>query len=257
MDTGLTWVRTSPGNSWSVDLNSAGDPITATLYVDIYHNSSAGDYLVSAGGTSQVLHKTTTGTSLYAIQVSFDEDVTVELRSLGGQSFSAFTLAAVILDNGVLISPEGGGGRLAEAISSIEASLDPDFWTDDRHLEPETGINVFGLEQEAVGALLDLLEEPGDFSSEVLAWFEVAIEDLVLADRELADQKIRDVTAIGGPDPSEILDFIAQADELFADGDAAGAAGQFIDAIELYSVAWSRAIQAMRFQEEVEGNEPT
>ena len=98
VDDGNHWIQSRTSNSWTVQLLGDGTLRTATFYVDVYHNSGSLDYLFTAGTASTTISKTSNGGTLYEMAVRFTQDTTVTLEAQGDLMWSAFSLAAVVID---------------------------------------------------------------------------------------------------------------------------------------------------------------
>ena len=121
--------------------------------------------------------------------------------------------------------------NLRKAIRSIQKSLAPSLWVGDSRLT-KCGELVFEFEEQAVEALLDIVEDGGRCSLSA----QNAIDDLVLADELLARIAIADAIAAGGR-PRDICS--AQAN--MAKGLDALAKGKVHQAMDFYEQAWMDA----------------
>jgi len=117
--------------------------------------------------------------------------------------------------------------NLAKVIEDLERSLDEAHWTSDFTLDDGGGAFVFERERQAVSRLLAL-------SPAVAATALDIVDDLVLADRELAVVAIA-IAAAAGDDTDKALFRLAK-------GDAAAAAGDPENAIQRYMQAWQQAV---------------
>ena len=69
------------------------------IYMDIYHNGGGLDYLVSAGSESMVINKSSKGSSLYEMTLTFSSgSETIVVEPQGNRSWSAFAFAGVVVD---------------------------------------------------------------------------------------------------------------------------------------------------------------
>ena len=124
---------------------------------------------------------------------------------------------------------------LRKAIRSIQKSLCPSLWVDDSHLT-KCGELVFEFEEQAVEALLDIVEDGGPCALNA----QNAIDDLVLADELLARIAIDAAVAGGG-----IPKYICSAQANLAKGLNALAKGKFHQAMDFYEHAWIDAQHAL------------
>ncbi|MBU1227576.1 MAG: ExeM/NucH family extracellular endonuclease, partial [Actinobacteria bacterium] len=116
---------------------------------------------------------------------------------------------------------------LAKVITDLERSLDESRWTSDFTLQAGGGAFVFERERQAVSRLLLLSPALADAAQDV-------IDDLVLADRELAMVAI-DLASAAGEDVTKATGKLAQ-------GDAEAASGDAERAIQRYMQAWQQAV---------------
>ena len=143
------------------------------------------------------------------------------------------------------------GKKLDDAIKHLAKALDPDLWLDPTHLQPDDGERVFNETKDAVGKLLNLIQDKNSSiqdrdssihdrdSSIPDATLQGFIDRIVDADRRLAQTAINDAIAAGGNQQH-----INKATRELSEGDAAAAAGRFKGAIEHYREAWSIAVQS-------------
>jgi len=122
--------------------------------------------------------------------------------------------------------------RIADARSRITASLAAANWIDDDHVVVSHGDSVFTAERDAVQSLLRIKgTRPAGATR--------AIDDLVRADRVLAQTLIDDRTAAHG-NTKKLADArkeLAKAEDSIVRGDSAGAVGHFKNAWKLASQA--------------------
>jgi hypothetical protein len=121
-------------------------------------------------------------------------------------------------------------------VKEITTSLDPVRWVDATHLSPTKGQEVFDHEKNAMQRLMDLLKGTSIPDSSI----QPMIDDLLNADRILAQTAIDDAIAAGGK-PTKITD--AQHEMGLAASDAA--AGHYDHAIDHYKTAWKHAQEAV------------
>ncbi len=193
--------------------------------------------------------------------------VTVTVHGPGVVTVSARTLKLESIEN--LEEHVDESRRFEKAIEEIEDSLDEDFWIDDDHLDKKRGHRVFSEERHAVKeliALLDRGDQGGDdnddtgtgtgsggdseISEEALEWAQMAIDNLVAADRQLALTLIEEAEDAPVSDPSKqdkVDEELEKAREELAKGDEARDAGDADNAIQHYRKAWGHACHALRF----------
>lgn len=127
-------------------------------------------------------------------------------------------------------------GKLKDVVKEITASLDSSRWLDDLHLSKTKGQEVFDHEKIAMQRLMDLLKG----SSIPDTAIQPIIDDLLNADRILAQTAIDDAIAAGGK-PAKIT----QAQNEMALAASEAAAGRYDHAIDHYKAAWKRAQDAV------------
>ena len=252
---GNIWIQTRTGHNWSIPLQGeAGVYHTVRMYMDIYHWSGNAEYVVSVGNDSKIITKSDRFGTLYQVDITFMGNTTLTVESEGNLSFSAFALAAVVvLDNGVTNPPDltEAEGGLGLALNQIQASLHAEFWLDEMHLAPESGIEVFEFERAAVAGLTELLNDPAGLTTAGQGAATMAIDDLVTADRMLANTAINDVLAgppVGPELQGAIDELLALAALALSEGDTAAGNGNAAGAIMDYAIAWQNASDAMAIQ---------
>jgi hypothetical protein len=115
--------------------------------------------------------------------------------------------------------------RIEKAIEHINKSLNPDYWDDATHLDPDQGKKVFDEEKKAVEELTRVKNT--NVSTEIL--------EIVDIDRDLAQ------TAYNEASPGAEK---TKAQQELAKGDADAANQKYASAIEHYKKAWEHAIKA-------------
>jgi hypothetical protein len=125
---------------------------------------------------------------------------------------------------------------LDDAIADMIDSLAAPLWIDQTHVNPTNGGLVFAYEQDAVGALLDIIKNKHSQVPDATA--QDLINKLVKADRLLAVVSIQDAEARGA-NPNKLQ----QAKQQLEVGDKQAAGGKPVQAIQHYSMAWSKAIE--------------
>jgi hypothetical protein len=133
------------------------------------------------------------------------------------------------------IAPSIDSSELRESlqftISTLERSLEPEFWDDPIRLDPIAGKAVFNFEMDALRRLRDLVNsERFPLGDKALLWG--IIHQIILADRGLAAFAIED--ASGELASSEEQ----RAKNLLLQGDVAALEGEFMAAVEKYQAAW-------------------
>ena len=174
-----------------------------------------------------------------------------------GNTATATHTITVLGDRGLLVQARNAlvpytdeSRRFGKAISNIEESLDPSFWVDDLHLDPQLGHRVFSENRHAVKELMHLLKgDDGDsqISSAALAAAQAAIDDVVSADRLLASIILLETDGVVAVDPSrqdKVDAKLAKAWAELVEGDANRDAGKPDEAIEHYGEAWEYANDA-------------
>ena len=122
--------------------------------------------------------------------------------------------------------------RLNRAVSSIEASLNADWWTSDQTI---TNKKVFDNERNAIVQLELIVAAGGDKAAAAQA----AIDLLVNADRQLAQiELIAAIARVGNAGK------IADAQMAMTDAAAFTAAGLYNEAVNAYKTAWDAATKA-------------
>jgi hypothetical protein len=123
-------------------------------------------------------------------------------------------------------------GRLNKAVDSIEASLNPNWWTSDQTISNK---KVFDNERGAVVQLELILTAGGAEAAAAQA----AIDVLVNADRQLAQIELIAAIARGGRAAK-----IADAQAAMADAAVLTAAGLYNEGVNAYKTAWDAATKA-------------
>ena len=103
VDDGNHWISSQNGNSWSVTLTGDSTPREVKMYMDIFHNSGSLDYRVSLGSDSTVITKSNSGSTLYELAITITGSETVVVKPLGSRSWSAFSLAGIVVE-GVVVA---------------------------------------------------------------------------------------------------------------------------------------------------------
>jgi hypothetical protein len=125
--------------------------------------------------------------------------------------------------------------RLDYAIEHWQASLAPELWVDDLHLDRKKGDKVFDEEKKAAHALGEIqADKKSTIPPAVLQGY---IDCMLRADRLLAVTAVDEAEAAGA-NPKKI----AQDREEIARGDAAAANEQYEVAISHYRNAWKHAV---------------
>jgi hypothetical protein len=122
--------------------------------------------------------------------------------------------------------------RLNKAVDSIEASLNPSWWTSDQTI---TNKNAFDNHRDAV-VQLELILAAGGAEA---AAAQTAIDVLVNADRQLAQIELIAAIARGGRATK-----IADAQAAMADAAVLTAAGLYNEGVNAYKKAWDAATKA-------------
>ena len=122
--------------------------------------------------------------------------------------------------------------RLNKAVDSIEASLNPSWWTSDQTI---TNRKVFDNHRDAVVQLELILDAGGAEAAAAQA----AIDVLVNADRQLAQIELIAAIARGGRATK-----IADAQAAMADAAVLTAAGLYNEGVNAYKTAWDAATKA-------------
>jgi predicted extracellular nuclease len=122
--------------------------------------------------------------------------------------------------------------RLDKAIESIEASLNPDWWTSDQTV---TNKKVFDNERAAVAQLALIVGSGAPEADEAMA----AIDVLLNADRQLAQVELNAAIARGGSASK-----IAEAEFHMAEAATFIDLGLYADAVNAYEAAWDAATKA-------------
>jgi hypothetical protein len=122
--------------------------------------------------------------------------------------------------------------RVNDAIAAITSSLDRPNWNGDNRLDGKHADKIFDDEKHAVKSLMEI---KGGAPAAAMQ----AIEDLLTADRILAQTAIDDMTAAGG-DAKKLAD---AAKEMAKAQEEIGR-GHFDAAVDHYKNAWKKAAQA-------------
>ncbi|GEM_PF-5825714 len=166
------------------------------------------------------------------------------------------------------------------AVRYIRESLNPEYWVDDYHLDPEEGDEVFEYEREAAEALGFRARGGGHGMGMHAAGMgrggghgrghggghgrqapeiEEAAKKLVLADELLVNEAIRDaeLALVNASEPEEVQEEIDKAYAYREAAYAAAEAGSYSEAIYYFGIAWEHAQHAIKaasgedFEEEV------
>ena len=126
-------------------------------------------------------------------------------------------------------------------------------WLDDTHLDPKTGKKVFDREQKAVKELMKVVKDEARgrdrVSDPALAAIIDAIDDLVAADRLLAQIALDELAGIIATDPDrqgKVDRELAKGQEDLDKGDQQLADGKQDKAIDSYRKAWEHAVNAAK-----------
>ena len=161
-----------------------------------------------------------------------------------------------VVDN--LTPFSGESRRIEKAIREVQKSLEPRLWEDDLHLDTKHGNKVFDRERAAVRELMRVLRDNYDdddrhrkneVSAEALAAIEAAIDDLVAADRILAQTALDDANAAEVQDPKrerQVERELARALMDLNRGDSEQADDDHDDAIKKYKSSWRHSLKAIK-----------
>jgi len=180
-------------------------------------------------GVTPVMVEAVDGCSSNTAQCSFT--VTV----LGAEGTKSNVLASLEVLLAGATNPKDKQ-MLDDAIADMIDSLAAPLWIDQTHVNPTNGGLVFAYEQDAVGALLDIIKNKHSQVPDATA--QDLINKLVKADRLLAVVSIQDAEARGA-NPNKLQ----QAKQQLEVGDKQAAGGKPVQAIQHYSMAWSKAIE--------------
>jgi hypothetical protein len=137
--------------------------------------------------------------------------------------------------------------KLDEALYYLKESVfgepgDDEFlWIDDSHLYPDTGDDVFSLENDAVEKLMEILEKPTEYGASLTVVEEIEhiiVNKVLKSDEILAQTAISE--AVGGA--SELLD---EANQEMQSAQSAIADGEYDKAVEHYFKAWEAALKSV------------
>ena len=173
------------------------------------------------------------------------EDTTV----IGAQPPQPRETKQNVLEN--LREHEGESKRIKKAIKELSKSLEDKLWEDDSHLDPKHGKKVFDREKHAVKELMKVVKDDSKgkdkVSDDALAASQAAIDDLLSADRILAEIAINEAGPALDPKRQDKVDkeldksgkeMVKAAEEL--------AKGKPDKAIDHYKKAWKHAIHALK-----------
>ena len=142
-------------------------------------------YAVASGGSRTIVVRVT------------DDDLGAGTDSRAISVSTPRTLKQDALDRANALLPGASKhdqGKLKDVVKEITTSLDPSRWIDDIHLSKTKGHEVFDHEKIAAKRLMDLLDGTSIPDSAI----QPMIDDLLNADRFLAQTAIGDAVAAGG-----------------------------------------------------------
>ena len=140
--------------------------------------------------------------------------------------------------------PQGREGEklrelLGEALDHVDASLAPDLWIDERHLEPDEGESVFDEEKDAVRELTRFVDIGSEWTPEAL----LSIRHLVVADQVLAGVAIEEGAA--GCEKSDCGNELEKAREAWSEAQRLLSDEQYEAGVSQYAKAWEAAQKAL------------
>jgi FtsP/CotA-like multicopper oxidase with cupredoxin domain len=194
------------------------------------------------GDCSQTNTFSTPGT--YHVSVSADDgdggtnSASVTIKIVTAKSLKQDVLAqATTLLAGA--TAKADADRLSTVVSNVTDSLTPANWVDGNHINspPPAGNQVFVDERNAVRALMNEMNDPNSVISDPT--LQALVDNLVFADKILAQVAIADAIAGGGSAPK-----IASAQSEMSTAAGLVSSGQFDAAIDHYKNAWNKAIGA-------------
>jgi Tol biopolymer transport system component len=160
---------------------------------------------------------------------------TLNVTVLGARAVKENALADLIALRAAVTNSDDRE-QLDEAIGELRASLSPALWINQVHLQLRGGDDVFDNEKKSVSDLQKLMKNKRSSISD--AALQSAINGCVKADRLLAEIAITEAA------PSGRASDIEEARRELARGDSEAADGKFAQAIERYSHAWKKAMEA-------------
>ena len=194
------------------------------------------------------------GTYIVTVTVIDDDGVgtaTSTVKVLGARDLKERAIG--LIDDYV-----GDSTFIEKAIDNINSSLEDRRWLDAVHLDPDHGHRVYSEEKQAYVQLANAIGlTPGNgnpkkggspLSGAAVDAVHDAIDLLVNADRVIAITQLLDAQALPPAEPKvqkKVSDHVDRAEAELAQGDAARAAGDFIEAIDSYRSAWHHASLAL------------
>jgi hypothetical protein len=121
--------------------------------------------------------------------------------------------------------------KLDQTMDRLGSSLDSRLWIDQKHLTPKAGVKVFNDGKDAVGKLLDVLEQRSSSMSKLQ--IQDSVEQIVTAFRLLATIGIADADTMRVND-----DQLSRARQQLVQGENAVAHGQYEVAMDRFREAW-------------------
>jgi hypothetical protein len=161
---------------------------------------------------------------------------TFAVTVLGARSVKSTVLAELIALRASAMLDQSFASKFDYVVEHLKNSLNPEYWIDEVHLQPQggnTALNEEKLAAKELGVILDSKNCPVD--RVVLQDF---INRILKADRLLATISIQEA-ATAGLNAKKIAEDLAQV----AKGDEEAAAGNYANAIEHYRNAWRHALQ--------------
>ena len=140
------------------------------------------------------------------------------------------------------VTDKNAGVKLDQAISHLTDSFDPEYWTDEDHLNPKKGDKVFNDIKDTINKLGDLLKDKkSTLSDDQVALIQGSIDNLVTISRAFAQEAIDEAINAGGEQKE-----IDLANEELVKGDSENAEGKYNSTIEHYRNAWQHALKSVR-----------
>src|SRR5262249_44248849 len=128
--------------------------------------------------------------------------------------------------------------KFGDIVDDMTSSLNPIYWVDDNHLQPNKGSKFFNIDQDIVKDLMNLIKDKKSaIPDSVLQSF---INRLLASDQMLAQTAINDATAAGGDNKK-----LSKAAGEMSDAVNFIAAGKFDNAVNEFGDAWKLALQSM------------
>jgi hypothetical protein len=201
----------------------------------VFNKTQAGNYVVSASKLGY------TSASVNA-SLTKDTEITIRLtpltRELKKDAMAELKDAKQLTHNKCTIE------KIDKAIEEIKESLNPCLWVDDFHLDPKHGSKVFQEEKDAVGKLMEILNDKKE-SGALKNVIQAVIGKLLQVDQLLADTAIKDVKALGSTN-CRVIHEIKEADEEFSEALKEITRRNYDQAVEEFKHAWMRAEHAMK-----------